>query len=97
VNRQYKRLMQKEEAKKRTGARPPVKAAGAPAKRERTKPRQFIKEVFAELKKVAWPTRQETIAYSIVVLVSVIVIAALIFAMDFVFTEGVLALFGVET
>jgi preprotein translocase subunit SecE len=97
VNRQYKRLMQKEEAKKRSGGRPPVKAAGAPTKKERTKPRQFIKEVIAELKKVAWPTRQETIAYSIVVLVSVVVIAALIFAMDFVFTEAVLALFGVDT
>lgn len=97
MNRQYKRLMQKEEAKKRAGGRPPVKAAAPPQKRERTKPRQFIKEVFAELKKVAWPKRQETIAYSIVVLVSVIVIAALIFAMDFVFTEAVLALFGVDT
>lgn len=97
MNRQYKRLMQKEEAKKRAGGRPPVKAAGPPQKRERTKPRQFIKEVIAELKKVAWPTRQETIAYSIVVLVSVIFIAALIFAMDFVFTEAVLALFGVDT
>ena len=97
MNRQYKRLMQKEEAKKRSGARPPVKASGAPAKKERTKPRQFIKEVIAELKKVAWPTRQETIAYSIVVLVSVVVIATLIFGMDFVFTEAVLALFGVDS
>jgi preprotein translocase subunit SecE len=97
VNRQYKRLMQKEEAKKRSGARPPVKPSGAPTKKERTKPRQFIKEVIAELKKVAWPTRQETIAYSIVVLVSVVVIATLIFGMDFVFTEAVLALFGVDS
>ena len=90
--------MQKEEAKKKAGgARPPAKASGAPTKKERTKPRQFIKEVFAELKKVAWPTRQETVAYSIVVLVSVVVIATLIFAMDFVFTEAVLALFGVDS
>ena len=97
MNRQYKRLMQKEEAKKKSGARPPVKASSAPTKKERTKPRQFIKEVIAELKKVAWPTRQETIAYSIVVLVSVVVIATLIFGMDFVFTEAVLALFGVDS
>ena len=97
MNRQYKRLMQKEEAKKRSGARPPAKPSGAPTKKERTKPRQFIKEVIAELKKVAWPTRQETIAYSIVVLVSVVVIATLIFGMDFVFTEAVLALFGVDS
>lgn len=97
MNRQYKRLMQKEEAKKKGAGRPPVKAPGAPTKKERTKPRQFIKEVYGELKKVAWPTRQETVAYSIVVLVSVVVIAALIFAMDFVFTEAVLALFGVDS
>jgi preprotein translocase subunit SecE len=89
--------MKKEEAKRREGTRPPVKASGPPAKKERTKPRQFIKEVIAELKKVAWPTRQETVAYSIVVLVSSVVIAALIFAMDFVFTEAVLSLFGVDS
>ena len=97
MNRQYKRAMQKEEAKRKSGGRPPVKPPGSPAKKERTKPRQFIKEVIAELKKVAWPTRQETIAYSIVVLVSVVVIATLIFGMDFVFTEAILRLFGVDT
>jgi preprotein translocase subunit SecE len=52
--------------------------------------------VVAELRKVAWPTREEVIAYSMVVLVSVFVIAAVIFGMDFVFTKAVLALFGVE-
>ena len=96
MNRQYKRLMKKEEARKKGAPRPPVKASGAPTKKERTKPRQFLKEVIAELKKVAWPTRQETIAYSIVVLVSVIVIATIIFGLDFVFTEAILALFGVD-
>jgi preprotein translocase subunit SecE len=96
VNRQYKRMMQKEEARKKTVARPTPKAAGAPATRERTKPRQFVKEVIAELKKVAWPSRPEVIAYSIVVLVSSVVIAALIFGMDFVFTQAVLQLYGVD-
>jgi len=96
VNRQYKRAMQKQESaqKKKT---PQVKPQGAPGKRERTKPLQFIKEVIAELKKVAWPTRQEVVAYSIVVVVATVVIATLIFGMDFVFTKAVLALFGVET
>ncbi|MDQ4065308.1 MAG: preprotein translocase subunit SecE [Actinomycetota bacterium] len=97
MNRQTKRLMAKEEARKKSGAggpRGPVRPAAAPAKRERTKPRQFVKEVIAELKKVAWPSRQEVVAYSIVVLVSSIIIAAMIFGMDFVFTRAVLALFG---
>ena len=87
-----------QKAQKKSVQRAPRQAAVAAAqKRERTKPRQFVREVVAELKKVAWPTRQEVVAYSIVVLVSVVVIGALIFAMDYVFTRAVLALYGVET
>jgi preprotein translocase subunit SecE len=96
VNRQYKRMMKKQEEQRKKAPRPVAKPGGAPTKKERTKPRQFIKEVIAELQKVAWPTRQEVVAYSIVVLVSSVVIAALIFAMDYVFTRGVLELFGVN-
>jgi preprotein translocase subunit SecE len=95
VNRQYKRMMKKDQ-QRRSAPRPQPKAAGAPARRQRTKPRQFLREVVAELRKVAWPTREEVIAYSMVVLVSVLVIATVIFGMDFVFTKAVLALFGVE-
>ena len=97
VNRQYKRMMKREEQRKAATPRPQPRAAGAATRSERTKPRDFIREVGAELRKVAWPTRQEVAAYSVVVLVSVIVIAAIIFVMDFVFTKAVLALFGVET
>lgn len=96
MNRQYKRMMKKDQQRRTSAPRPQPKAAGAPARRERTKPRQFLREVVAELRKVAWPTREEVIAYSMVVLVSVFVIAAVIFGMDFVFTKAVLALFGVE-
>ena len=96
MNRQYKRMMQKEQQRKAAAPRPQVRAPGAPARRERTKPRQFIREVSAELQKVAWPSRQEVASYSVVVLVSVTVISAVIFAMDYVFTKGVLALFGVD-
>ena len=90
--------MKKQEGGQRKPPRPVAsKAPGAPAKRERTKPRQFVREVIGELQRVNWPTRQEVVAYSIVVLVSVVVIATLISAMDFVFTKAVLALFGIET
>ena len=96
MNRQYKRMMKKDQQRRTSAPRPQPKAAGATARRQRTKPRQFLREVVAELRKVAWPTREEVIAYSMVVLVSVLVIAAVIFGMDFVFTKAVLALFGVE-
>jgi preprotein translocase subunit SecE len=88
--------MAKEQQQKKA-AGPPRPPSAAPGKRERTKPRQFFKEVIAELRKVAWPTRQEVVAYTVVVLVAVIVIATVIFGMDFVFTKAILALFGVET
>ena len=97
MNRQYKRMMKRQEAaKQRATPRPVQKAPGAAAKKERTKPRQFLREVVAELQKVNWPTRPEVVAYSVVVLVSVIVIATVIFGMDYVFTKAVLALFGVD-
>ncbi|MDQ3751675.1 MAG: preprotein translocase subunit SecE [Actinomycetota bacterium] len=97
MNRQYKRMMQKQESAQKGAPRPAVKSAAAAAQKKRTPPLQFFREVMAELKKVAWPTRQEVVAYSIVVLVSAVVIAAIIFVMDFVFTKAVLALFGVQT
>ncbi len=97
MNRQYKRMMKRQEGRERRSPRPQPRPPGSPARRQRTKPRQFVKEVIAELRKVAWPSRQEVIAYSWVVLIAVTAIATLIYAMDFVFTKAVLALFGVQT
>ncbi len=88
--------MKKQQEAPRQAPRPTPRQPGVPGARQRTKPTQFVKEVGAELGKVAWPTRQEVVAYSIVVLVSVVVIAALIFGMDTVFSIAILELFGVE-
>lgn len=96
MNRQTKRMMARQEAQRKAAPRAAVKAPGAPTKRERTKPRQFVKEVGAELRKVAWPSRQEVVAYSIVVLITSVVIAALIFGIDYLFSKAVLELFGVS-
>ncbi|HEV2757621.1 MAG TPA: preprotein translocase subunit SecE [Actinomycetota bacterium] len=85
-------MKKEEEQRRKGGPRMPATAAV----KERTKPRDFIREVFAELKKVAWPTRKEVVAYSTVVFVSVCVIAAIIFAMDYVFAKGVLVLYDVK-
>lgn len=89
--------MKRQQERKTPAARPAAKAPGAPTKKQRTRPRQFVKEVVAELQKVAWPTRQEVASYSVVVLVSSIVIAAIIFVMDLAFTKAILSLFGIET
>lgn len=49
--------------------------------------KKFLREVKAELKKVSWPNKKELTANTGVVFVSVIVVAALIWVIDTVFTE----------
>jgi preprotein translocase subunit SecE len=78
----------------RAAAAQTTRRAAAQEKRKRTPPRQFLKEVRQELKKVNWPTRPELIAYTIVVLVSVTVLTSYVFGLDFVFSKLVLKLFG---
>ena len=68
-------------------------AAKGDHKEERTSPRQFVKEVRSELRKVAWPTRQETINYSLIVAMTLVVMTTLIFGLDWVFSEVVLRIF----
>lgn len=60
---------------------------------ERTKPAAFLKDVRAELRRVAWPTRTEVIHYSLVVLFTLAILLVVIFALDFVFAKSVLFLF----
>jgi preprotein translocase subunit SecE len=55
---------------------------------------RFLREVVAELRKVIWPTRRNLVTYTIVVLVFVSFMVALVWALDYVFAQGVLFLFG---
>jgi len=54
----------------------------------------FYKQVVAELRKVIWPTRHELLTYTSVVLVFVLFMVVVISAYDFVFSQGVLRVFG---
>ena len=86
MNREMRRLQKKEEerALKR-------RKEGAPGrKRERASLVQFLREVRQELKKVAWPTREETITFTVVVVVVTSVLTGVTFGMDVVFKQGVL-------
>ena len=73
----------------------------ANAKRERAARRNpfarialFIRQVFAELKKVVTPTRKELFSFTVVVLVFVIIMMALVWVLDTVFGWLVLYVFG---
>lgn len=53
---------------------------------------QFLKEVKAELGKVVWPTRRDTIRYTVTIIVFSLVIAAILGATDFGLLKGFEAL-----
>ena len=55
---------------------------------------RFLREVVAELRKVIWPTRNQMVTYTIVVLVFVSFMVALVAGLDYVFAQAVLFLFG---
>lgn len=47
---------------------------------------EFLRETKVELKKVTWPTKQELIAHTIVVIIAVCLCAALIWIIDSIFS-----------
>ncbi|HXF56450.1 MAG TPA: preprotein translocase subunit SecE [Actinomycetota bacterium] len=95
MNRQTKRMLARQRAtpQDRLEAMRQRRAV-AVERRRRTPPTQFLKEVRQELRKVVWPSRQEVVAYATVVLVTVVVLTALVFGLDWAFANGILRLFG---
>ncbi|MEN8234753.1 MAG: preprotein translocase subunit SecE [Actinomycetota bacterium] len=88
LNREMRRLQAKEDerAKKKRGERAQAK------KKERASIRQFFREVKQELKKVAWPSREELTTYTIVVFAVTTVITLFVFGLDWVFSKAILFL-----
>jgi len=96
MNRQMKRMQERQErrakasvSERREAATTSARRSAAPTegKKKRTGARQFLKEVRQELRKVDWPSRRELISYTVVVLVTVIVMTTLVFGLDFVFSK----------
>jgi preprotein translocase subunit SecE len=48
---------------------------------------QFLKEVRQEVRKVTWPTKAETIRYSVMVVVASLIVAAYLGGMDYIVTN----------
>ena len=102
MNRETKRLLQRQgqiddEGNPSVGTRrqpPRVATQGGPrAVAERTRPVEFLREVRGELRRVAWPSRPETLNAAVVVLIAVVVLTAAIFGLDTAFAKFVLYLF----
>ena len=95
MSREQRRMMRKMGAVNEAGApiRTPRTASTSRPAEDRTSPAQFVQEVRGELRKVAWPTKQEVKIYSIVVLITVIMFTMLVFGLDFVAGKSLLWLF----
>jgi preprotein translocase subunit SecE len=88
VARKLRREMERSQSQKKSAA--PVKKKpqpGGPPKK-RTTPLQFLREVRAELKKVAWPSRSELVQSTLMVLVILVALMGIIYVMDLVFAQA---------
>jgi preprotein translocase subunit SecE len=54
----------------------------------------FLKESRAELKKVNWPSREEVLTSTRVVIISILIIAAVIAVMDYLIKTMVFTIMG---
>ena len=99
VNRQTKRMLQRQGQNQGPVAAEPAVPVSEPTpsrQREtprRTTPAEFLREVRNELRRVAWPSRPEVINYSTVVLTTLVLLALLIFGLNYAFARGVSFLF----
>ncbi|NND12635.1 MAG: preprotein translocase subunit SecE [Acidimicrobiia bacterium] len=97
MNREQRRLQQREERRQEAGgqtARPTAtaraqQAAARVEKRERTSFKQYLREVRQEMGKVAWPDRRTLLTYTVVSLITTVFFTALTSGLDFVFKTGV--------
>ncbi|MDG1265950.1 MAG: preprotein translocase subunit SecE [Ilumatobacter sp.] len=85
LNREQKRQMKKMGALDDQGRPQKAPRAQPKKKQDRVGPRQYLKEVRDEMRKVAWPKQPEVVRYSIVVLITVIVYTALVGGLDYLF------------
>jgi preprotein translocase subunit SecE len=55
---------------------------------------RFVREIVAEMRKVIWPSRQELITYTVVVVIFVSVVVAIVAGLDVGFAKLVVWIFG---
>jgi preprotein translocase subunit SecE len=96
LNREQKRQMKRMGALNEQGTptRGQPRASGRPRDEDKTTLPQYMREVKAEMRKVAWPTWPEVRKYSIVVLVTVVIFTAFVGAFDLLFGEFFSWLYG---
>lgn len=81
MNRETKRMLKRQGVLDEKGT--PKRSGPRETPRKRVGPAQYLREVRDEMRKVAWPTQPEVIRYSIVVGVTVVVVAVFVGGLDY--------------
>ncbi len=89
LNREQKRSLKRMGALTEKGTPTRAQPQARRTREERTGPRQYLREVRDEMRKVAWPKWPEVRRFSIIVLVTVLLYTAYVFGLDSLF--GVLS------
>jgi preprotein translocase subunit SecE len=74
----------------RTDTASPRPAGGGPGGR----PGRYVREIISEMRKVLWPSRNELMTYTIVVIVFVVIMVSLVAGLDLGLAKLVLRIFG---
>ena len=56
--------------------------------------RQYMGEVWSELKKTTWPAKKEVYGTTVVVIVTVLICAAYLYVVDLILQAGIQAILG---
>lgn len=92
MNREQRRYLQRQGQLDDEGNPVASRRDSRPARPDRVTPREYGSEVVSEMKRVIWPSRSEVINYTIVVLITLVLVTGLVAGLDYVFAEGLNAL-----
>ena len=108
MNRQTKRMMQRqgqigpdgtplvaERQVRQPPTRPATRTPGGPPRPSLpTRVVSGVKDVRGELRKVAWGTRDEVVNYTVIVIITLVILVSFVFLLNLGFSKAIAALFG---
>jgi preprotein translocase subunit SecE len=99
MNREMRRMQEREERLQKKGDTGKDKASRRAAAMTKPQPterkslwarlREYLHEVRQELRKVTWPTREQMIAFTAVTVITSVVLTAVVFGLDVIMKEFV--------
>ena len=93
MNREQRRYLQKQGEVDAEGNAIQQRREDRPVARdERVGPLQYASEVRSEMRRVTWPTRDELVKFTSIVIVTVLILTGFVALLDYGFGEAVLEL-----